>query len=172
MTNKYKNSQRKTIQGTLDRLYFLKKSAPRFLFWPLLVLYFVCNLIISVSSSSGASINLFGQALPFYTFAGVFSSISNVCIIIVAVYYGKQGFVASLTVLLVQLPIVLMSVFMGHNLTSLPGVFINLMTVGIVILIYKNNKKLDDYQESLRVQALTDMLTGLPNWFATTELIE
>ena len=172
MTNKKTESERKTIQATLDRLYFLKKSAPRFLFWTLLVLYFVCNLIISVSSSSGASIMIGGRALPFYTFAGVFSSISNVCIIIVAVYYGKQGFVASLTVLLVQLPIVTMSVFLGKNLTSLPGVFINLMTVGMVFLIYKNNKKLDDYQESLRVQAVTDILTGLPNWFATTELIE
>ena len=172
MTNKKTETERKTIQATLDRLYFLKKSAPRFLFWTLLVLYFICNFIISVSSSSGASIMIGGRSLPFYTFAGVFSSISNVCIIIVAVYYGKQGFVASLTVLLVQLPIVMMSVFLGKNLTSLPGVFINLMTVGMVFLIYKNNKKLDDYQESLRVQAVTDMLTGLPNWFATTELIE
>ncbi len=172
MGNKTKYSDRKTIQGTLDRLYFLKKSAPRFLFWVLLVLYFFCNLVISVASSSGAAIMIGGQPLPFYTFAGVFSSISNVCIIIVAVYYGKQGFVAALTVLFVQLPIVIMSVVMGHNLTSLPGVFINVMTVGIVILIYRNNKKIDDYQESLRMQAVTDMLTGLPNWFATTELIE
>lgn len=172
MTNKFKNSERKTIQATLDRLYFLKNSAPRFLFWTFLVLYFVCNFVISVSSSSGSSIMIAGQALPFYTFAGVFSSISNVCIIVVAVYYGKQGFVASLTVLFIQLPIVVMSVIMGHNLTSLPGVFINLMTIGVVILIYKNNKKLDDYQETLRVQAVTDVLTGLPNWFATTELIE
>ncbi|MBO4608932.1 MAG: EAL domain-containing protein [Lachnospiraceae bacterium] len=172
MSNKTRNSDRKTIQGTLDRLYFLKKSAPRFLFWVLLVLYFFCNLIISVASSSGAAIMIGGQPLPFYTFAGVFSSISNVCIIIVAVYYGKQGFVAALTVLFVQLPIVTMSVVMGHNLTSLPGVFINVMTVGMVILIYRNNKKIDDYQESLRMQAVTDMLTGLPNWFATTELIE
>ena len=172
MSNKTRNSDRKTIQGTLDRLYFLKKSAPRFLFWVLLVLYFFCNLIISVASSSGAAIMIGGQPLPFYTFAGVFSSISNVCIIIVAVYYGKQGFVAALTVLFVQLPIVIMSVVMGHNLTSLPGVFINVMTVGMVILIYRNNKKIDDYQESLRMQAVTDMLTGLPNWFATTELIE
>lgn len=172
MTNIFKNSERKTIQATLDRLYLLKKSAPRFLFWTFLVLYFVCNFVISVSSSSGSSIMIAGQALPFYTFAGVFSSISNVCIIVVAVYYGKQGFVASLTVLFIQLPIVVMSVIMGHNLTSLPGVFINLMTIGVVILIYKNNKKLDDYQETLRVQAVTDVLTGLPNWFATTELIE
>ena len=172
MSNKTRNSDRKTIQGTLDRLYFLKKSAPRFLFWVLLVLYFFCNLVISIASSSGAAIMIGGQPLPFYTFAGVFSSISNVCIIIVAVYYGKQGFVAALTVLFVQLPIVTMSVVMGHNLTSLPGVFINVMTVGMVILIYRNNKKIDDYQESLRMQAVTDMLTGLPNWFATTELIE
>ena len=167
-----KKSDRKTIQGTLDRLYFLKKSAPAFLFWILLVLYFICNLIISVSASSGASIMIGGKSLPFYTFAGVFSSISNVCILVVAVYYGKQGFVAALTVLLIQLPIVTMSVVMGHNLTSLPGVCLNIMTVGIVILIYRNNKKIDDYQETLRAQAVTDMLTGLPNWFATTELIE
>ncbi|MCR5618743.1 MAG: bifunctional diguanylate cyclase/phosphodiesterase [Lachnospiraceae bacterium] len=172
MGNRNKSSERKTIQGTLDRLYSLKKSAPRFLFWVLLVMYFLCNLVISVASSSGAVIMIGERPLPLYTFAGVFSSISNVCIIIVAVYYGKQGFVAALTVLFVQLPIVIMSVVMGHNLTSLPGVFINVMTVGVVILIYRNNKKIDDYQESLRMQAVTDMLTGLPNWFATTELIE
>ena len=137
----HKKSDRKSIQGTLDRLYFLKKSAPAFLFWILLVLYFICNLIISVSASSGASIMIGGKSLPFYTFAGVFSSISNVCILVVAVYYGKQGFVAALTVLLIQLPIVTMSVVMGHNLTSLPGVCLNIMTVGIVILIYRTTRK-------------------------------
>ena len=172
MSGKESNTNRRTIDDTLNRLYFLKKSAPRVLFWILLVLYFVCNFVISVSASSGASIMVAGHALPLYTFAGVFSSISNVCIIVVAFYYGKQGFVAALTVLLIQLPMVTMSVVMGRNLTSLPGVFINVMTIAIVIVIYRNNKKLDDYQEKLRTQAVTDMLTGLPNWFATTELIE
>ena len=142
------------------------------MFWVLLVLYFIATSVISISASSGSSIVIAGHALPMYTFAGVFSSLSHICIIMVAVYYGKQGYVAALTVLIIQLPLILMSVFMKHNLTSLPGVFGNLMAIAVVILIYRNNTKIDEYQESLRKQAVTDMLTGLPNWFAATELIE
>ncbi len=142
------------------------------MFWILLVLYFIATFIVSISASSGASIMIAGRSLPMYTFAGVFSSVSHICVVMIAVYYGKQGFVSALTVLFIQLPLILMSVFMGHNLTSIPGVFGNIMAIGVVILIRRNNVKIDAYQDSLRTQAVTDILTGLPNWFAVTELIE
>ena len=57
-------------------------------------------------------------------------------------------------------------------MTSLPGIFGNILALIAVIIIYLNNKKVTDYEKVLRDQAVTDMLTGLPNWFASTELID
>lgn len=61
---------------------------------------------------------------------------------------------------------------MHHNLNNLPGVFGNLLTLVTIIIIYFNNKELDAYQVRVRDQAVTDRLTGLPNRFACSELIE
>ena len=45
------------------------------------------------------------------------------------------------------------------------------MTVIVIIFIYRNNKRMGRYQLRLREQATTDLLTGLPNGYASTELI-
>jgi diguanylate cyclase (GGDEF)-like protein len=65
----------------------------------------------------------------------------------------------------------LIGIIVRHNLTSLPGIVGNAMTVIVVIFIYRNNKREKKYQLRLREQATTDLLTGLPNGYASTELI-
>ena len=57
------------------------------------------------------------------------------------------------------------------SLASLPGVFSNALTVIAITVIYYNNKKVEKYQNDLREQAVTDMLTGLPNMYACTMLV-
>ncbi|MCR4791659.1 MAG: bifunctional diguanylate cyclase/phosphodiesterase [Lachnospiraceae bacterium] len=168
--NKDNDNDKKIISRTLDRLYD-SKSSPNHGFVCLLVLYFVTTFIVSTSANALSEITIFGHSLPVYSFAGVFSAVANICVILLAVYYDKKGFLCALVVLLVQIPMILMGVIFRGNLSSLPGLFANLFAIITIILIYKNNKKISSYQNKVRDMAVTDIMTGIPNGFACDELI-
>ena len=172
MNNRNTSQQRRTIEETLNRLYRSKKSLSKTVYWVLVFVYIIDVVMISVTAGSTAEVSFAGYTLPVYTFAGVLSSLSNICIILLAIYYDKTGFITSLILLLVEFPMILMGIIVRHNITSLPGVFGNILTLVAIVFIYLNNRKIFEYQKVLRTQAVTDMLTDLPNWFACTELIE
>lgn len=138
----------------------------------LIVMYVVASGVTSVTAGSSAEVMIAGVAVPVYTFAGVLSSLANICIILLSVLFEKTGVVASLLLMLVQFPMILSGIVIRHNITSIPGIFGNALTLFTVIFIYFNSKKMSEYQKVLRTQAVTDILTGLPNWFACTELID
>lgn len=159
------------LEETLDRLYAGKGKISTWRFVLLVVLYLFATCIVSVTASSGQAVNLFGNHIPVYTFAGVFTSVANICILLLTMYFGKKGFVTSLTFLLVQIPIILANIIVNNVITSVPGIFSNVLTVIAICIIFFSNKKITSVQKDLRNQAVTDILTGLPNWFACTELI-
>ena len=165
-------NKRRTIEDTLNRLYLSKSSSPKPVFWVLIITYMITSFVISLTAGSTAHVLLFGLFVPVYTFAGVLSALSNICVIILAVYYEKRGFIASIVLLLVELPFIMMGIIVRHNITSIPGIFGILLTFIAIIMIYLNNRKISRYQDVMRKHAVTDMLTELPNWFASTELID
>ncbi|MCR5093680.1 MAG: EAL domain-containing protein [Lachnospiraceae bacterium] len=156
----------KTLQDLARR-----RTAPVFVFVILLVLYFAASITVSLTAGSQKIVMFGDNAISVYTFAGIFSSVANLCIILMAVFCGKLGFIASVGVMLIQLPMILVGIFARGNLTSLPGIFGNILTIIAIIAIYRDNRKIDDYQKKLREHATTDILTGLPNGFAGTELV-
>lgn len=170
MDHKASANEKRIREKTLESLSNRTK-APTSVFVILLVLYFAASAVVSIASGSRSNIMIAGTPFPLYTLAGVFSSLANICILFLAFYCGKAGFVAALTVLGVQLPMILMGVFVNHNLTSLPGVFGNLLAIIAIVVIYRNNVSVERYQTRLREQAVTDTLTGLPNRFACSELV-
>jgi diguanylate cyclase (GGDEF)-like protein len=170
--SKSKNTEGETgiLEKTLNSLG-RQTEAPIGVFIVLLVLYFVTSITVSVTAGSQEVVMIGGKTFSVYMFAGVLSSVSNLCIVLMVVFCGQLGFVASVAVLLVQFPMLIMGIVVRGNLTSIPGVFGNLLTVIAIIAIHLNNKKIEEYQTKLREQATTDLLTGLPNGFASTELI-
>jgi diguanylate cyclase (GGDEF)-like protein len=152
-------------------MYDAGKRPPERIFWFLVVAYLITNVVVSSTATSGGTISFGEHSIQVYTFAGVFSSISNMCVIFMSVYYGKKGYWSGLTLLLIQLPLVLLSIIKGHNLNSIPGVFGSLLTMTAITFVYFNGKKIDNYQKKLRDVAVTDILTGIPNGFACDELV-
>ncbi len=167
-----KKKKIRTIEDTLNSLYLSKRSVPKIFYGILLLLYLIATTTVGISAGAETEVTMFGHSFPIYTFAGVFSALANICVIFLAVYFDKTGFVTSLVLLLVQLHMVLIGVIVRHNITSLPGVFGTVLAIIAVIVIYVSQKRMSNYQNELRKQAVTDMLTGLPNWFACTELID
>ena len=166
------------IEKSRDIEKKLKKAAARrptskVSFAIILVLYLAGTLMTSKSAngSEGLFINLFGSRIPFASFTGVFSSLSNICMILLVVLFGKVGFVVSLLIMSFQIPPILINIFQYHQFTSLPGIFNMFFTFFAILLLHNNNKKIDKYQETLRDEAVKDALTGLPSRLAIVELL-
>ncbi len=168
--NKNEKKERRLLEKTLESLA-RRRNASRWIFILLLALYLLLSVAVRITASSQAVILLAGAPVPLTIFTGVFSTVSNLCIILLVVFCGKAGFIASLAILLLQYPMILHGIISERNFVSIPGLFGNLLTIIAIIIIYLNNRKIEQYQQKLREQATTDLLTGLPNTFANTELI-
>ena len=77
-----------------------------------------------------------------------------------------------MALLLFQFPKLLISLFVQHNASSFSGFFSNVFTIIATVMIFVNYERARTYQERLREQAITDRLTGIPNRFACTELMD
>ena len=162
--------EQKVIEKTLNRIS-ARRNAPRSVFIVLLILYIVAAVIISATAGSRTDINIFGMPIPIYSLAGIFASLSEICVLFMTLYCGKKGYFTSLVLLIIQIPIVLVGIISKHNLTSLPGVFSSLLAISAITITYINNKYINSYQKELQEQAVTDQLTGLPNRFAASKLL-
>ena len=158
------------LEKTLDDLS-MRKYAPVGVFVVLLLLYFVFAYAVSTFAGSDEVVFFGEHPLHAYTFVGMLSSTANLCIILMVTLCGKPGFVASVIVLLVQIPMMLTGIFVRGNYTSLPGIVGNFMTIVVIIAIRNFDRKIEKYQKRMAEQATTDILTGLPNGFAVTELM-
>lgn len=150
----------------------LRKEAPRSGFILLVLVYVIAAIgTIFVSRNGGRFVGIFGYQVPFSAFAGVISSLANICIICLVVVYRKVGFFTALFLLLSNFPMLAVNIFVRRNVNNLPGFFMNMLTIVACLIIYFTHKKVLRYQQTLRDQAVKDRLTGLPNRFACTELM-
>ena len=150
----------------------LKKEAPKGGFILLVLVYLIATVgTIFVSVNGSRIINVLGNQVPFSAFAGVISSIANICVICLVVLYRKVGFFTALILLVSNFPMLAVNIFIRKNVNNLPGFFMNLLAIVACLIIYFTHRKVLDYQQTLRDQAVKDRLTGLPNRFACTELM-
>ncbi|MBQ7486328.1 MAG: EAL domain-containing protein, partial [Clostridia bacterium] len=124
------------------------------------------------TSAAEDVILLAGHALPLRSLTGAFSSMSNLCLILVVVFYKKPGFYITLAILFMQFLTLGFQIAVQRNLSVISGFCLNILTFMATILIYATNSQNEKIQTRLRNQAVTDRLTGLPNRFACSELMD
>ena len=144
-------------------------SFPMWGFFLLLALFFTGAYLVNLSSSSDRIILLMGTPLPIRTLTGAFSSLFNLCIVMMVVMYKKPGFIVALVTLLLQFPTLIIGVVHG-NYSVIPGFFTNTFIIVTVLIFHKYTVYMGHYQQRMRDLAVTDRLTGLPNRFAVSEL--
>ena len=137
----------------------------------MLLLYVISNVMLSGIAGSHDSVMVLGMNVRISTFSGVFSSLGNIIIILMVVLFGKLGFITSLILLGFQYPLIMYSVFCRNSIASIPGLFSNTFSIVAAVLIYIYNRRIRKYQERVRDQAVIDALTGIPNRFACTEVM-
>ena len=148
-------------------------SANRLSIWGLfllIALYIAGNILVRFTSTSDAVILLNHRPIPHKTLTGAFSAITNLCIITMVILYKKKGFIISLVLLLTQFPS-LVNNLLNQIFTAIPGLFTNLLCIVTSCIVFTYVNKSDKYQEKMRKQATTDRMTGLPNRFAVSEMM-
>ena len=148
-----------------------QRKMPIVLLFVLLALYFTAYSMIRRSSDSNDLIVIGNMSIPAGAFSGVFSALSNGCIIMIALFYKRLGFFASMLIMIAQFPGLVINIVRNHEYNSLPGVFTNVLTAIMVVIIFINSLRVERYQERMSQQAITDRLTGLPNRFGCTEYV-
>lgn len=156
-----------------DTLRYIAKGteAPKSGFILLLLLYVIANFMTVTTTRSQGSIVMLDMNIPFGALTGVFSALGNMCLILLVVFYHKLGYITSLAITSVQIPILILNFLRLHIPSSLAGIFMYLLTVVAISIIYLKNKSITSFQETIREQAVKDNLTGLPNRFACRTVI-
>lgn len=148
--------------------YFISKKTLWIVLGALLFVYTIASIFVNITIRTDAVFVISGQEIPVRSFAGVFSSIANLCIIFLVILYKKNGFIISLIILLGQVPMLVIELF-KHNYSSMSGLFAEILIIMAICLIYFSQKKVGTYQKEVREQATIDRLTRLPNRFTCYE---
>ena len=127
--------EKRILEETIERLANRRKTPP-VVFVILLLMYFILSVVVRMTSVSDSTVMLGGAPVPVNTLTGVFSTVSNLCLILTVVLGGTKGFVASLVILLTAYPMLINSIFFHGNYRSIPGLFVNLLTIVAITVIY------------------------------------
>lgn len=159
------------VEKTLNNITSRKRVHIIFYFL-LLILFEIANYFLRVTVSSTEILFFKGIAIPVASLPGVFSSLANICIILLVVLFDTLGFITATIILAYQAIKLIFIIFVYHQGTSLAGIFTNLFTLLAIVVMYLKNRQIEKIQKRLREQAVTDSLTGLPNRLACNELIK
>ena len=159
------------IEKTLNNLTSRKKAHIVFYFL-LLALFEVANYFLKSTVTSKEVFMLGNTPIPIASLPGVFSSIANICLILLVVLFDTLGFVTASFIIIIQTIKVSYLIFHSSQGVSFAGIFTGLFTLLAIIIMFLNNRQIEKIQKKLREQAVTDSLTGLPNRLACNELIK
>ena len=166
-----KQPENNRVDKTLRKLS-LEKEAPKGVFVLLVVLFVFSIFLTSSISRSEATAVIFGIPFEIKSFTGISSMLGNICLICLAMLYRKNGYLTALALILLQFPLMFINIFIRSNYGNIPGLFNNILIILAITFIYFGNRKIQAYQNHIREQAVTDRLTGLPNRFACSELMQ
>ncbi len=124
------------------RLITERREPPKATIIFYIALYLILASFTVISARSDKVITIGEGVLPVATFAGMFSSLSNVYLVVMVLYYKIFGLITAFALLLVQLPVYLTGLFVNHNLASLPGMFSGAFTVIMLVLIHIHQMKM------------------------------
>ena len=162
--------KKNTIDYTLEQVAH-HKGAPKSGFFLFLLLFFIAQAIVRNMGRGDFTVNILGIETPCQTLTGVFSSLANLLMILLVVFYRKVGYITTLVVMIGYLPVLLLTVFRFRVPSAIAGVFSTIFVVVAATIIYLNNRRTHKYQKKMEKQAVTDTLTSLPNRYACSVLM-
>lgn len=143
------NSDTKNLKGLRSVSILPKEGEISYvLYISLLILYSMLTFILMRVMRSSAVVMIKGNPIPATAFTGVLSSIANLSIILMVVFLGRLGFITGMIILVLNFPLMIVSLITGHNSSSIPGFFTNVFTIITILLIYRRNLRIAKYQST------------------------
>ena len=165
------STSKNSLQKTLDALT-ATKGTPISAYFLLLLLASLAIYMVSQAARSQAAVPVLGMNFPVSILTGVFSSLANLCLILMVVLFHKLGFVTAVVFLSIQFPRMMVGIIMHQAYTGVAGIFSGFFTVITILILFLNDRKIDKYQSTLKEHAVIDTLTGLPNRVACIEILQ
>ena len=117
-----------------------RRGIPKILYVLLLVIYSGATLYTILATRSQETVVILGETVKVSSFTGVFSSLANICLILIVVFFGKLGFVTALILSVIQFPGIFISIVVNHNMFAIPGFFANVVKIVAILIIYNGIK--------------------------------
>ena len=141
--NRFKNKAEESNPGSNTH----HREVPKVFFALLLVLYIAASVLIRYASrNAGVMVSVGPAKFPMTAFTGVFSAIANMCVIFMVVFFKRIGFYTSLVLVCIQFPDILAKIASQNDFSGLPGFFNNVLTLVVILLIYRRNNSIEKYR--------------------------
>ena len=161
------NTDNKELPYGKKRVLSTQIEHPRILFFLLLALYFVALFYTTSSVRSDKVLTIMGSEMHLSAFPGVFSTLANMCLIVMAVYLKKPGFITGLSLLILQFPILIINFIQLKSTLSLSGTCNDILTIIVIVIVYQRNKKIEAYRD-IEVDYLKARQKGAERLFEQT----
>lgn len=115
-----------------------------------LTLFELISVVVSTVARSEEVLMVRGNVLPVATFAGVFSALANIFIILMVVMYKRLGLIVSLIAISLQMPRLILGIIAMRNLSTIPGLFLNITLILTITIIYISQRRLQKEKDRLR----------------------
>ena len=108
------STSKNSLQKTLDALT-ATKGTPISAYFLLLLLASLAIYMVSQAARSQAAVPVLGMNFPVSILTGVFSSLANLCLILMVVLFHKLGFVTAVVFLSIQFPRMMVGIIMHQG---------------------------------------------------------
>ncbi|MEE3468485.1 MAG: HD-GYP domain-containing protein [Eubacterium sp.] len=117
-------------------------------FFIILLLYVGTASATVILSKRGGFIAIADARIPYGSFTGVFSMLTNLLLVLLVIFYKKIGLIVSMILMGIQLPMLSIQVFIEKNVVSIPGFFGLILALTSIVIIYRRTRAVDHLQKS------------------------
>ena len=137
-------------QKTL-KFFTARRKAPKITIIIPIIIYILFYYCTVFTSDSKDSVEIGNSVLQISSFTGVFSMLSSICLILMVLYYKKLGFIVSLSLVLIQLPRLIMIIAIQYNPIGVSGIFTSVFTILMLVLIQKNQTRAEKDKKQMKL---------------------
>ena len=137
-------------QKTL-KFFTARRKAPKITIIIPIIIYILFYYCTVFTSDSKDSVEIGNSILQISSFTGVFSMLSSICLILMVLYYKKLGFIVSLSLVLIQLPRLIMIIAIQYNPIGVSGIFTSVFTILMLVLIQKNQTRAEKDKKQMKL---------------------
>lgn len=133
------------------KFFTARRKAPKITIIIPIIIYILFYYCTVFTSDSKDAVEIGNSILQISSFTGVFSILSSICLILMVLYYKKLGFIVSLSLVLIQLPRLIMIIAIQYNPIGVSGIFTSVFTILMLVLIQKNQTRAEKDKKQMKL---------------------